>query len=78
MKKHLFLHIVQTLSHWSPVFQQRKDAFGKVGFSPLLKCTAALRMLAYVTYADILLRLLSLRTWSISAKVLLNVLGQST
>ncbi|XP_066166005.1 protein ALP1-like [Oryza sativa Japonica Group] len=54
MKKHLFLHIVQTLSHWSPVFQQRKDAFGKVGFSPLLKCTAALRMLAYGTSADIL------------------------
>lgn len=77
-KKHLFLHIVQTLSDWSPVFQQRKDAFGKVGFSPLLKCTAALRMLAYVTYADILLRPLSLRTWSISAKVLLNVLGQNT
>jgi hypothetical protein len=52
MRKHLFLHIVQTLSDWSPVFQQRRDAFGKLGFSLLLKCTAALRMLAYGTCAD--------------------------
>ena len=52
MKKHLFHRIVQTLGDWSPVFQQRTDAFGKVGFSPLLKCTAALRMLAYGTCAD--------------------------
>ena len=52
MKKHLFHRIVQTLDDWSPVFQQRTDAFGKVGFSPLLKCTAALRMLAYGTCAD--------------------------
>jgi hypothetical protein len=52
MRKHLFLHIVRTLSDWSPVFQQRRDAFGKLGFSLLLKCTAALRMLAYGTCAD--------------------------
>ena len=52
MKKHLFHRIVQTLGDWSPVFQQRTDAFGKVGFSPLLKCTAALRMLAYGTCVD--------------------------
>jgi len=37
MKRHLFLHIVQTLSSWSPYFCQRSDAFGKVGFSPLHK-----------------------------------------
>ena len=52
MKKHLFHRIVQTLGDWCPVFQQRTDAFGKVGFSPLLKCTAALHMLAYGTCAD--------------------------
>ena len=52
MKRHLFLHIVQTLSSWSPYFCQRSDAFGKVGFSPLHKCTVAMRMLAYGTPAD--------------------------
>ncbi|XP_003570899.2 uncharacterized protein LOC100840429 [Brachypodium distachyon] len=52
MRRHLFLHIVDTLSDWSPYFRQRSDAFGKAGFSPLLKCTAAIRMLAYGTPAD--------------------------
>jgi len=52
MKRHLFLHIVQTLSSWSPYFCQRSDAIGKVGFSPLHKCTVAMRMLAYGTPAD--------------------------
>jgi len=52
MKRHLFLHIVQTLSSWSPYFCQRSDAFGKVGFSPLHKCTVAMRMSAYGTPAD--------------------------
>jgi hypothetical protein len=42
MRKHLFERIVQTLGEWSPVFRQRSDAFGKVGFSPILKCTATL------------------------------------
>lgn len=54
MRRDLFLHIVQTLSDWSPFFHQRSDAFGKVGFSPLHKCTAAIRMLAYGTPADAL------------------------
>jgi len=53
MKRPLFLHIVETLSAWSPFFQQRSDAFGKPGFSPLHKCTAAMRMLAYGTSADL-------------------------
>ena len=53
MKRHLFLKIVQTLSEWSPYFVQRSDAFGKVGFSPLHKCTVAMRMLAYGTPADL-------------------------
>lgn len=53
MKRHLFLRIVQTLSEWSPYFVQRSDAFGKVGFSPLHKCTVAMRMLAYGTPADL-------------------------
>lgn len=53
MRKHLFRQIVETLSEWSPYFRQRSDAFGKPGFSPLHKCTAAIRMLAYGTPADL-------------------------
>jgi hypothetical protein len=52
MRRQLFLHIAQTLSNWSPYFMERCDAFGKVGFSPLHKCTVAMRMLAYGTPAD--------------------------
>jgi hypothetical protein len=54
MRRHLFKRIVHTLSEWSPYFRQRRDAFGKVGFSPLLKCTAVMRMVAYGTPADLL------------------------
>jgi hypothetical protein len=54
MRKHLFLRIVQALGHWSPYFRLRRDAFGKVGLSPIMKCTAALRMLVYGTPADLM------------------------
>jgi hypothetical protein len=53
MRRHLFLQIVQALGDWSPYFQQRSDANGKLGFSPLHKCIVAMRMLAYGTCADI-------------------------
>ncbi|XP_021775499.1 uncharacterized protein LOC110739340 [Chenopodium quinoa] len=33
-------------------FQQRRDAAGRLGLSPLQKCTAAIRMLAYDMAAD--------------------------
>jgi hypothetical protein len=53
MRKHVFfLRIVEALGVWSPYFRLRRDAFGKVGLSPLQKCTAAIRMLAYGTPAD--------------------------
>lgn len=42
MRKHIFLQIVEALENWSPYFQLRRDSFGKVGLSPLQKCTAAL------------------------------------
>ncbi|XP_039827539.1 uncharacterized protein LOC120689306 [Panicum virgatum] len=42
------------LGNWSPYFRLRQDAFGKVGLSPLQKCTAAIRMLAYGTPADLM------------------------
>jgi len=52
MNKPLFLRIVHALSDWSPYFTQRPDATGRNGLSPLQKCTAAIRMLAYGTSAD--------------------------
>ena len=45
---------MEALENWSPYFQLRRDAFGKVGLSPLQKCTAALRMLAYGSPADLM------------------------
>ena len=40
------------LGAWSPYFTQRTDATNREGLSPLIKCTAATRMLAYGTPAD--------------------------
>jgi hypothetical protein len=42
MRKHLFLQIVEALGGWSPYFHLTRDAFGKVGLSPLQKCTAVI------------------------------------
>ncbi|WVZ79761.1 hypothetical protein U9M48_027302 [Paspalum notatum var. saurae] len=53
MKRPLFERIVRSLGEWSPYFRQWYDAFGKIGFSPNLKCTVAMRMLAYGTAADL-------------------------
>ena len=52
MNKELFLRIVHGLSEYIPFFQQRRDATGRFGLSPLQKCTAAIRMLAYGSAAD--------------------------
>ena len=54
MNKHLFLRIVNALGQWSPYFTYRADCSGRIGLSPLQKCTAAMRMLAYGTPADAL------------------------
>jgi hypothetical protein len=54
MRKHLFKRIVEALGDWSPYFRLRRDAFGKVGQSPLQKCTAAIRMLAYGSPANLM------------------------
>jgi hypothetical protein len=35
MRRHLFLRIVEAPSVWSPYFRLRRDAFSKVGLSPL-------------------------------------------
>jgi hypothetical protein len=35
IRKHVFLHITETLSEWSPYFHQRSDTIGEPSFSPL-------------------------------------------
>ena len=52
MRKHLFLRIVDALSSRFEYFQLRYDGIGRRGLSPLTKCTAAMRMLAYGVSAD--------------------------
>ncbi|CAN6859127.1 unnamed protein product [Brassica oleracea] len=52
MNKPLFMCIVDRLSAEIPYFQQRRDATGRFGHSPLQKATAAIRMMAYGCPAD--------------------------
>lgn len=52
LSRHLFLRIQTDLEAKYPFFQQRSDARGRMGFSSLQKCTAAMRMIAYGTAAD--------------------------
>ncbi|XP_013668937.1 uncharacterized protein LOC106373288 [Brassica napus] len=52
MNKPLFLRIVDRLTTEVPYFQQRRNAHGRYGLSPLQKCTAAIRMLAYGQSGD--------------------------
>ena len=52
MRRHVFRRIVDGLEQWSEFFQQRRDALNKNEFSPLQKCTVAMRMLGYGSSAD--------------------------
>ncbi|KAL0855228.1 hypothetical protein Bca101_060380 [Brassica carinata] len=52
MNKPLFLRIVERVTNEVPFFQQRPDATGRNGLSPLQKCTGAMRMLAYGQSGD--------------------------
>ncbi|XP_025630285.1 uncharacterized protein [Arachis hypogaea] len=54
MRRHMFLRIVDALSNVYPYFQQRVDATRRRGLSPLQKCTAAIRILAYDIAVDYL------------------------
>ncbi|XP_023771290.1 uncharacterized protein LOC111919960 [Lactuca sativa] len=53
MQRPLFLHIVTVVTANDLYFQQRRDATGRQGLSPLQKCTPAMRVLAYGTSADV-------------------------
>jgi len=52
MNKPLFMHIVDRLSNEVEFFRQKKDCLGRLSLSPLQKCTAAIRILAYCSAAD--------------------------
>ncbi|KAL0742324.1 hypothetical protein Bca4012_083837 [Brassica carinata] len=52
MNKPLFMRIVDRLSNEIPFFHQTEDALGRRSLSPLQKCTAAIRVLAYGSAAD--------------------------
>src|ERR1044072_277268 len=53
MHRHVFLRIVDALGNHDEYFQMRVDATGKMGLSPLQKCTSAIRMLVYGSPADV-------------------------
>ncbi|XP_021985973.1 uncharacterized protein LOC110882200 [Helianthus annuus] len=51
MSRRLFLRIADDLAAYYPFFTLRHDARGKMGFTTLKKCTAAIPQLAYGTAA---------------------------
>ncbi|XP_056845021.1 uncharacterized protein LOC108859955 [Raphanus sativus] len=52
MNRSLFTGIVNRFSNEVHYFQHRRDAVGRFGLTPLQKCTAAIRMLAYGCAGD--------------------------
>ena len=46
------MNIVDRLFNEIEFFRQKKDALGRLSLSPLQKCTAAIRVVAYGTAAD--------------------------
>ncbi|GKD20690.1 WAT1-related protein isoform X1 [Tanacetum coccineum] len=52
MRRKLFNRIVQDLNDAYPYFQQNIDAVGRCGISSLVKCTSAIRQLAYGSVPD--------------------------
>ncbi|GJU84851.1 WAT1-related protein isoform X1 [Tanacetum coccineum] len=54
MNRSLFTRIVRDLSANCPYFQEGCDVVGKAGISALVKCTSAIRQLAYAVVPDFL------------------------
>ena len=48
----MFLKIIDAVIEEGKYFFQKRDAVGRLGFSPLQKVTAAMRILAYGYSAD--------------------------
>ncbi|XP_021762525.1 putative nuclease HARBI1 [Chenopodium quinoa] len=53
MRRSLFCRIMKKVVEGDQFFQQRRNAAGKLGLSPLQKCTATIRMLAYGVSPDV-------------------------
>ncbi|XP_008227115.1 PREDICTED: uncharacterized protein LOC103326646 [Prunus mume] len=53
MRRELFNRIMEQIVPFDDYFKQKPDTTGKLGFSPQVKMTAAMRMLAYGTAADL-------------------------
>ncbi|XP_048491558.1 uncharacterized protein LOC104882934 [Beta vulgaris subsp. vulgaris] len=53
MRKELFLRIINALENHSVYFTERVDAVGRSSLTPLQKCVAAIRLLAYGVAGDI-------------------------
>jgi hypothetical protein len=47
MRRSLFLRIVENVTYKNPYFVQKRDACHHLSFSPLQKCTIAMKILAY-------------------------------
>lgn len=52
MSRDLFVRLMDAVVEHDPDFEQRVDALGKKGLTPLQKCSAAVRMLVYGCAAD--------------------------
>uniref|UniRef100_A0A0D3CWD1 DDE Tnp4 domain-containing protein n=1 Tax=Brassica oleracea var. oleracea TaxID=109376 RepID=A0A0D3CWD1_BRAOL len=52
MNKRLFMHIVYRISNEVHYFREKTDALGRNSLTPLHKCTASIRVLAYGSAAD--------------------------
>jgi hypothetical protein len=60
MWRTLFLSIIHKLSETSLYFTERHDATNRIGLTPLQKCIAAVRQLAYGISADMKVEYLKL------------------
>ncbi|GJW54929.1 ALP1-like protein [Tanacetum coccineum] len=54
MSRSLFTGIVEEVTLQCAFFREKEDCTGKLGISPLIKCTSAIRQLAYGTVPDAL------------------------
>ncbi|GJS83456.1 reverse transcriptase domain-containing protein [Tanacetum coccineum] len=54
MSRSLFMGIVEEVTLQCAFFREQEDCTGKLGISPLIKCTSAIRQLAYGTIPDAL------------------------
>jgi hypothetical protein len=54
MRRSLLLRIVENFTYKNPYFVQKRDACHHLSFSPLQKCTIAMKILAYGGPADFL------------------------